>query len=356
MLSMTENPTELEIYIDGDQITAYHALSIHRTLDMLCGEAEISLLSDENNFGSLKSGAEVRIIYNRTPIFTGYLDYYQTHLSPESDQLLVKARDKTIDLVECPVLGRELGFKSVTLPQMAEALASKFSITVKNALELPKVFSPWYIFYGETVFSCLDRAAKIEGSLLITEGDGTLLVDRPRIKTNSFISLQEGVNILDVALDHSSSLLFSDYQVRTYSQNLGNLTALKDHVTENRVTRYRPFIIDAEGMTSLELAKKRALWERNLRRARSEIIRVTIPDWTSKNILFSLNSLVDIKVPSHRIQGVYLISGLNFQLSDAHGFTTELTLIDSSAYFPDPTAEIRMNQVLDLLRKDQAEP
>ena len=343
---------DLFISINGIEYSDFRSVSIQRSLDTLCAGVSIECNPDLADLKNIPTSSEVIISYIYNPLFYGYVDTVGYHLSPSSKSFRIGARDKTSDLVDCAAIKDPMGFeKSVTLEAIAKELSFPFGIKVISKLNNPHHYPSWFIHFGETVFECLERAAQIENCLLMTNEIGDLVLSKPTLNSDSYSQIYEKENLMEFNYQFGSKSLYSSYQVLAYSEELGNSTQSLDTVPDERITRYRPLIIDAQGFSSR--AKERAQWEKEMRYSRANSIQVKVPEWVNqKGELYEPNTLADLRVDSMGIHKIFLIAAVEFTISEEEGYTTTLTLTPPQAFFADPAAEMRMNAFIDLMRRD----
>jgi prophage tail gpP-like protein len=191
---------------------------------------------------------------------------------------------------------------------------------------------------GETVFQCLDRAAKQRGVMLLTEPDGNMTLDRAGSMKVQTV-LEYGKNIKAGNKRVSWQDRFSAYTIKAQTKGDDNLfgssTSLKRTSNDAGVTRYRPIIIAAENEDSGTELQKRADWERNVRAGRSARLTYTVEGWRHSTGLWEPNFLVRVKDPVLEIDQELLIVETTQTRSD-QGTITTLVLTAKEAFDVQP--------------------
>jgi prophage tail gpP-like protein len=90
--------------------------------------------------------------------------------------------------------------------------------------------------------------------------------------------------------------------------------------------------------STTEAAKKRAGWEATVRAARAGKLSVKVQGWSNGTSggVWAINELVAVKIPSMRVNGDMLVSGVQFDVSLNGGTVTTLELVRPDAYKVEP--------------------
>ncbi len=345
---------KLTVTIAGVKFQAFQNLTFSRSIGSLCGQFQLDCFPDAAS--SIKPGDSVSISYQQEPLLTGTIDQIAMGISSDSHTLKLSGRDQTSILVDSSCIHSPMGFASITLSEMARKMCKPLGVKVKSPIREEASYVNWYINYGETVFEVMDRMAKLEGTLLLTDGLGSLLIETPSMNTSGMVQIIEGVNLLDCSYSYNQAGLFKTYMITSFAQGLNNEVAKLDQLTDEKVFTNKTLIIDSEGLTAAthkgSLLKRRLKYEMSMRRARALEFHVEVPGWVdaSQNV-FRLNTLASVEIPRLGIQDYYLICGLQFRIDQAQGYVTQISLCEKDAFQADPMAEARRNQAMDWIRK-----
>lgn len=213
-----------------------------------------------------------------------------------------------------------------------------------------KVFPTWNIEDGESVFDCLERAARMRTVLLTTRGDGALFISAPGFE-KAQTSLVEGQNILAAEGTFSWTERYSEYHIKGQSR--------KSHDDKGKsadavISRYRPLIVLAEDQAQDATAQERADWEKTVRAGRSNRATVTVQGWRQGEglPLWRANLRVPLVSNLLRANGELLINAVRYRLSDV-GARSELQLADPRAF--DQLAGIKVTKLGSRMRGKNGE-
>lgn len=275
------------------------------------------------------------LIANQT-VITGYVDTRKPRMDTKSHSIRITGRDKTADLVDCSAIYRSGQWKGVKLDRIARDIADPFHIDVHAEVDVGDPFDSFHIEEGEHAFETIDRAARMRGLLVMTDGTGRLILTRASTQ-KADVSLVQGVNVLEAELDHSWKERYSEIIVK--GQGKGSSTDFADKVahgkgstTDPAITRYRPLIVISEHHGRGPTFAQRAEWERNVRRGRGTRAIVRVQGWTTDaGIVWKPNVLVPVDIPYLGIQEELLIARCVYRKSE-HGTVTDLQLAHPSAF------------------------
>lgn len=282
----------------------------------------------------IAAGDAAKIDYQNKTYLNGWIISVDNEYSATSDTVSIVGASKTIDLVECSAIHGTSGqWRNRGLKSIAEDLCRPFGITVRQRVNLGANFRKFGVQDGETVFQCLERAARMRNVLMLTDADGNLYFDRAatnRISTT--IERGKESTIGKIVSGRKSvrwSERFSEYRIKTQltgdSEFFGAACSIKKSTTDAAVERYRPLIISAENEDSGTELQERVDWERNVRAGRSMTITYKVLGWEHETGLWEPNVLVPVRDKRNRIDQELLIVSAT-QVRDQNGKTTDLEL------------------------------
>lgn len=273
----------------------------------------------------------------------GWVDDVSIDYSADSHSLTAAGRSFTGDLIDCSATvsgGKRRRWHDKSIRQIATDLCAPFGLTVISDgvddvidKKLPRDFA---IDRGDTVYDALSRLADLRGILLQTTPDGDPLFTRAGRKKVKTV-LRFGENIKTCRYTSSDRERFSHYTFRGQTSADDNwngeaATKIKGFAQDTEIARFRPHEVTAMVQTDKKDLGFRAIWERNTRAGRSEVITYTVPGWKHSEGLWSENTLVSVDDTRLRIRDEMLISAVTFQASAADGFTTEIEVVDKRTY------------------------
>lgn len=282
----------------------------------------------------------------RQRLITGYIDSLAPSYSAETGlEVAVSGRSKTCDAVDCAAIGSKR-FNELKIEKIASRLASPYGISVVT--DLPpgettgKRLKKFVVEQGETVYSAIERMARLRFLLITDNADGELVLIKAA--PGSFplqigSSLELGRNVLDADATFDGSDLFSEYQVR--SQTAGNdqdfgevVTGIQATALEGGIGRRRVHVISSESSANKARCLARAKWEATTRLGRSTLANFTVRGWYDDNgDLWQPGVLVDVRDDFLRINRELLIVNVDLTVDDQQGHVAKLLLAPEGGYY-----------------------
>lgn len=340
--------TDATLAIDGVDYSGWTAIRVSRQMECLATSFDISfseLWAGSEQPMPIIEGIACTLKLGTEDVVVGYVDESSINYDANQHSMSVTGRSRTGDLVDCGAI-YALGkgqWRNQTLATIADDLCSPFGIgvvvnhiTTGGALEAP--FRRFALQDSETVHEALERACRMRGVLMMTDGSGQLVFTRSG-STRTRTVIQRGVNVLTGARMGSWKERFSQYIVKCQIAgddfiNAEGATTIKTSLDEE-VDRYRPLIVQAEGQETGTQLQKRADWERNIRAGRSQRLSYTVQGWENDEGLWEPNVLVQVKDPWLRVDAELIIVSA-CQTKSEQGTTTELELCDPKALTVEP--------------------
>lgn len=289
----------------------------------------------------IKPGSHAHIHIGKQSVVTGYVDSVNASFSANDRSITAAGRTKTADLVDCSVTGAN-EFSNITLKEIAVKLCNPFGIPVIFQASAGDSFAKVTVKQGETVFALLDRLARQRKLLMIPSYDGGLIFTQ-RGTVRAGTELRQGVNVLSGSMNCDNSNRFSQYTAK--GQNLSFLGSPEESsspegkATDEGITRFRPLVIMNEGTSDNKNTKDRALYEANIRAAKSIEAEIEVVGWFKQDgKLWDVNEVVQCDVGFLGLRREMLIKKVVYQ-KNSGGTTCILTLIREDAYDFDGTSQ-----------------
>lgn len=344
--------SELTLKFDGYEHRGWTEVKVDSAMEAIASSFELKLTESWN---LKKGGLKARNIETDMPceitidgeqVMNGYVDEAPFKYDDKSHTLSVKGRSKAGDLVDCSREGDS--FSNQTLLQLAIGQCKPFGISVTSNITDDKPFKLIKREDGQTIFEFLEEAARIRAALLVSDPLGNLIITRAsdeRIETPLIL----GENIKAGSGNESRRDRFTEYTVQSQTtsndlQTAGSVAFINGKAVEKpwRNKRYRPTVMDAEGMADLEDCKRRAEWQRNVAFGRGQRRTYTVVGWRHADGLWLPNRLVSVDDQWAPTMPEPLIVHTRFIL-DKNGQRTDLTLMPKAAFelveLPDPVYE-----------------
>ena len=329
-----------ELKIDGVYYGGWKTVRVTRSIEQMAGTFELEVTErwpGQPQASPIKPGQACQLFLDGTAIITGWVDVVSPDYDADKHTIRVAGRDKTCDLVDSSAIHKSGQWHNVKIDQLAKDLLKPFGVGLVVDADLGKAFSSWNIQEGETVFECLERAARMRALLLTSNPAGHLVITRAgNVRLDA--GLVEGRNIKAARAELGRKERFSTYIAKAH----GRLGADGDiehaspsaSVKDDIITRYRPLIVLAESHSENASLRDRAEWERNVRRGRSARGSVTVQGWKQPGgAVWQPNALISVTSPLLWLDNAeMLIVGCTYSLDDRQGTLTELAIAKPESF------------------------
>lgn len=339
---MTDN---MELLINGRNYSGWKAVNVRRSLDWFADSFDLTLTDNQaGEARTIKLGSPCQVRVDGELLITGYVDRIRPVYDAKSRSLTISGRSKTADLIDCsppPSAAGSGQFNKQSLLQLAIITARPFGIKAKSTVTNLDQVSIADLEPGQTVFEFLELQARTAGVMLVSDPSGNLVITMAsdeRVGT----SLVLGENIEQAEGDFSERDRFSHYYF--FAQGGGSDDShgeASSHISgkaEDLKKRYRPITTIAEGaMDGLEMAKRRAEWQRNVQYGRSRQATYTVSGWRHGDGLWKPNTNVLVRdewvgFTGKDGKGEWLMIGTVEFILDAGGRRARLTVMPAEAY------------------------
>jgi prophage tail gpP-like protein len=376
------DPNLLTLRVGGQVFAGWKAVSIKTGIEQLAGTYELGITErwpNQTKDWFIPPGELCQVQIGDDTVISGYVDVVSVTYDAGSHEIKVNGRDKSGDLVDCSAPAK--AFSGQTFEQIATALCTPFGIEIfdetvngkklttkqkkvgkkgtppkksRVAGHVPKHSTQ----SGESIHRTLEKLARSEGVLMVSDGEGGLLLTRAGMAGNCGTILEQGANILRASFEHSHAALYSEITVKAQASGAGDAKydvqkaspkgvvkrAAGAHSGNSQITRYRPLIIVAETQADATRCQQRAEWEASNREAKSRKLSVTVQGWreSATGDLWRINRFVRVRSSWLRVDEWWLIAAVTYKL-DESGTTAELSLVSDKAFdqlpeIPEPKA------------------
>jgi prophage tail gpP-like protein len=366
----------VSLEVGGRRYEGWKSARIKRAIDQLSGSFTLDIADtwpDRAETWQIEPGAECVLKIGADVVVTGYVDSVKVRATATEHVITVDGRDKTADLVDCSAEPRE--WQGLTFEQVAADVCKPYGIKVLTQLSsgaggyeskkpsgtkapskpaaagggaLPRKASN----SGETCHKLLEKLAKLQGVLLVSDGRGGIVITRAGLNGRADDVLAVGQNIKALDYERNFANLFSKITVKGQSHGAQPQAApalsgagqqrVKAAATvqraqaasaANKIDRYRPLIIAAEEQADAKRCQDRAQWEASTREAKSKKISVSVQGWRqSTGRLWEINTLVRMKSQFVREDEDLLISSLEFGIDIKGGTISNMVLMSPQAF------------------------
>ncbi len=330
-----------ELFVGASIFGGWQRVSVSRSIEQIANGFDLEVTErwpGQSVSRPIRPGEKCSLKLDDETVIGGYVDDIDLTYDRQSHGISVRGRDATGDLVDCSAVHKTGQWANAKLDRIAADLCAPFKIKVKVETDVGEPFSSFKVEPGETAFECIERAARLKAVLLISDGEGNLVITRAG-KTRTETALAEGVNILSARGGFSWKERFSTYTVKGHDRLDQDAEATAQHVapsatvTDDNITRYRPRIVLADDHGNKTRFRDRAEWERNVRMGRGLRGSITVQGWRdAADALWQPNTLVTVTSPLLYLkEAEMLIVGCLYTLDDG-GTRTALSIARREAF------------------------
>lgn len=343
----------LTLRTSGLAYEGWKAVEVTRRMDQCAGSYTLDV-SDvwpgQDYTRRIDPGAECEVLLGGERVITGYVDSVALEIDAGQHRVRVAGRDRTGDLVDCSAVRKTGQWRGLRIEQIAAELCEPFGVVVRAEVDTGKPLPSFALQEGETVFEAIERAARIRGLLLMSDGQGALLITRAglaRVATRLVLgqNVLRARSMLDMR-DRYSSYTCKGQAPGNDQHNGKTVSQIAARAEDAGVQRYRPLVLTNDAPDLAASLRERVRWEANVRAARSAEIEITVQGWRHDAGLWQPNTLVPVVVPALRMDAELLITSVA-NILDEQGSTTTLLLTRPDAYSvadvgtaPKPGAEV----------------
>jgi prophage tail gpP-like protein len=336
--------TDLTLELNGARYKGWKTVSVKRSLEELAASFELEL-ADHWFEGMepipINEGDACALYVGKEPILTGWVDEALPSYWGRNTKLSVNGRSLAGDLVDCAAIHKGGEWSKATIDRIASDLVKGFNAPngIRITSDGADISRPIHFALGdgESVSTALERACRLLGVLLTSDGNGTLVFAKPGAETTQTL-LTDGGRILGAERVSSQKERYSDYFVKAHAKATAidrlfdvKAASFEGHAKDPAVKRYRPVVVMSDDTVQLS-AQRRAEWQRDVRAGRADRVRYTIAGWhTDEQKVWSPNLLVPVVDARLNIDQWMLCVEATLTLG-REGKRTELELCDPRAF------------------------
>lgn len=337
--------SEALLKVNGRNYAGWKSIEVNRSIDQACGAFSLEVTEKfpgRPDRWPIEPDHECRLDLDGHQAITGYVDSADRNMDVNQSGVSVVGRDKARDLVDCsahrPGTLSDTGeFAAMRLDELISTLAKPYgvSVVVATGLDLGAPFKKPGIEPGETAWDCAERYARQRGILVMSDGLGHLLLTTAGRAFNPN-ALVEGLNIEAAQYVHDHSNRFHHYVALGQTESSDGWGAEKAahpraDTKDPDGKEGRKLIFMAEDLADGVTLQDRVRFERDVRRARSMQLVVTVSGFSANGHLWNPNEMVPVKIPGWNINTNLLIQTVT-ATKDKGGTRTDLTLVPRSVY------------------------
>ncbi len=330
--------SDIRLYVNNQIYTGWQTVSVTRAIDQAASSFSIGLTSNfDSSVGVLPvaPGSACQLELDGEIVVTGFVDSISGNFSASSHTYSVTGRSKIGDLIDSAAIIEGGEFRDQKVDAIARSICLPFGIkvAVADGVDIGEPLKVHRVDDGGA-HEVIERACRRRGLLLFSSTSGGLVIGDI---TNNQIStdLVVGGNVKSGSGKFSINNRFSLYRVKGQLNDSDESLPLEQQVQvlgvarDPTVKRYRPTVIDAEdGDTNLT---KRAQFEASTRFGRSIKMTYSVQGWKHSDGLWEPNQLVRVKDTYFGVDGVFLISHVNYRYGPS-GTETDISVIPREAF------------------------
>jgi prophage tail gpP-like protein len=331
-------PAELTLNTGGAAYAGWKSVSVRRSMEHCAGafELKVSDLWPGNDVRRrIQPGERCEVLIDRERVITGHVDVLQMQIDGDTREVSVTGRDLTADLVDCSAVRAPGQWRGQKVERIAQDLAAPFGVPVHVEVDTGRPLASFALQEGETVHEAIERAARMRALLLMAGGDGALLITRAGLR-RAPTPLVLGQNMLAARARLDMRDRFSQYTLKGQAPGSdffsGRAAAqIVARAVDPNVRRHRPMVVTDQSPDAAGSLRDRALWEANVRAARSTQVEIQVQGWRHAGGLWQPNTVVRTVAPELQLDQDLLLHAVEYQL-DERGQACLLSLTRPDAY------------------------
>lgn len=329
----------LIIKVGGQIYKQWKSIEITKDLEAIAGAYNLTLTTP--SIFTLVNGAKIDVEIGNKPIISGYIENVSFSGGGDQNEMTLRGRDKTGDLVDCSIVTKSSEYLNMTFKSFCESVCKPFGINVIVRTPKANQLIPKISLEQGSAFEEMEREARKLGVFLFASHSGDLVIAEVGKETiNTRLEAPGNIIKYQANLDYSDR--FSDYTVKGHQSSSKHLTPqqqirVSSGAQDHNIERYRPLIVVAGSATTSQQAKALVEYEAAVRAGRSETVTVTVNGWTDKESnIWETNKLILVVLAPLGFEHTLLIKSVVLRYSETGGQITELTLTDPGEFTPKP--------------------
>ena len=346
----------LEIDINGQRFTGFTYASVARSMDALSGTFFFSTTIKEDADGLIDNGLKmddkVEIFIDDQKVMTGYIEELSIDAGVNNHELSFGGRDITSDIIDSSMPSfSELSFKNFKI--LIEKVLNKADIDVKVISSLAKQDLDtlnFDAFGGDgkapdlnmTIFDFFDHFAKQKQVLLLTNENGDLVITREESKVSpgalTCKKNNNNNNIISANVNINTYERFSKVNISSQDTNAvdKNLINQQGFATDSQIRKSKQQrIFYPNKTTDPNALQNMSQWHVNIYKAKGTSYSTVTQGYYAQpvsELLWEINTLVDVEDDLTNVKGQYLIEGFSFTKDADSGSITRLNIVNKGSY------------------------
>lgn len=340
---------EAALVVNGRRYGGWKSVRVARSIETVAGSFDLEVTdrwAGQSQPWAIGEEDACRVEIDGQPVIDGHVDRRSISLTGEDRTLTYSGRDRAAVLADCSADLEKWTFRGVSALDVARKVAEPFGVAVSLAagVTLPAPPRKFVVTPGDGALDVIERAAKMAGVMLMSDGAGGLLLTRSGAARAAPLVL--GDNIVAAHVDYDAAQRHRRYLVVTQVGGTdgasGGATRIRGEATDAEIRRTgRVVIIRPDDGVTADYARARADWEARVRAARAEVVSIVVLGWTQPSgEVWPINALVPVRAAAIGVDGDLLIVGAENSISWS-GKITQLRLVRPDAFAPEPRAVVK---------------
>jgi len=357
----------IEVLIDDVPYTAFKEYNLERDFEAISGSFTLSLSTLDGGLFPIQRGARVKIMIDGKSFLNGYVDKISINYSTSDHEIVISGRDKTQDIIDSTIDSTIELNTPISLQAVIQKILDYLGLDIKIINQAGQIdsFTANELVSGEVgqgCFDLLDQYCRKRDVLLTTDGEGNIVITRGEgaAINGSLVHVVDNAhsnNIKSAQIDYDDTKSFYSYIVKsqlnpskeklnfntglteTYLPGAGapakDVVSTKGSATDESVRQSRKLVIKAENSSTNSDCKDRALYEREIRRARALNYIVTLDGFKYSAASGSIWEPLQIVSVIDNFAGIdeeLLVRKVIYRLALDSGSQTILELVPKIAY------------------------
>lgn len=334
-----------EIHIDGKKYRDWTSVRVEMDFTTMARTARFSCVEDLSRTATYQAlqikpddkGVVCQVYLAGELVMTGHVFNRQVGYNATMHGVMISAMSRTGDAVSSSPKLEEGQFRGYSFEAIGKKVLQPFGLNlkIKNPPEgFDKKFRDVSVYPGETVFSFLERLARMRGVWLQDDENGDVVATQIDPQQGAGAQLQEGRNILSANCVIDNQAMFSNLAAfgshQGHDQSWGDDARGPAADVQGESKRYRPSsAVMPDQADDAEDVRRFLAHERNFRGSETIECVVTVQGWKKDQGggLWKMGETVSIRSPMLLLDHDLAIKTVTFGQDDSTGTTTTMTLV-----------------------------
>lgn len=342
----------LALEINGTPFENFTSADVSFGLDQIAGQFSFEAVSEVPEDWPVRQGDAVRVLADGVAVLTGFVEVLRVRWDADSHAILARGRTRTGDLVDSRINALKFS-PPLTMKQLVQNVLDELGIEDIEVIDnAGTIITPFTTDAdakaGQGAFTFLEQYARKLQVMLTTSPEGDIILTR-NLNRDLGARLTNEVpdrnnNLLSAFLNLNDTQRFREYSVRSSgdASAFGGEAIGFDPVaaadvagvaTDEDVRSGRLMTLVAESTSDSDLCQKRAEWEGNIRRTRSQEYTCIVQGHEqSKGVPWEINQIVTVSDSFCDVKGSYLIDRISMNWSNKRGSRTSIRCVPTDSY------------------------